>query len=83
MKRSADIDQKRLQRINEIPGEIWALTQELETLLLVQQQTTVDLSLNIGDTVTLTSRSLHGTRARIVGETNKRFILKLDSGRIV
>jgi len=87
MKRSADIDQKRLQRINEIPREISALTKELETLLLIQQQTTVDPSrdivLNIGDIVILTGRSLHGTQARIVGETDKHFILKLDSGRIV
>jgi len=91
MKKDLRTHNQRLQRINEIPNEILALTEELRTLLLVDQdleQTPASDTRNqhlpgIGDTVILTSQSLYGVQAQIIGVTDKRFILKLTTGRIV
>jgi len=91
MKKTSGTNDQRLQRINEIPIEILALTEELRRLLSIDRdpdQSTASNTGNqvppaIGDTVVVTSRSLYGTQAQIIGITEKRLILKLVTGRIV
>lgn len=85
MKNSPD-EKSRLQRIKEISGEIAALSAELERLLIEppnSEELRTDIS--IGDQVLITNNraNLRGHQATVVGSTNKRFILKLQTGQVI
>ena len=83
----------RKKRIKEIPKEIAALTQELDNLLEIQEHPTTkpiqehstQRLLAIGDLVVVLSKQagLCGTEAKIIGATDKRYILQLASGSII
>mmetsp|Transcript_14399 Transcript_14399/g.27059 ORF Transcript_14399/g.27059 Transcript_14399/m.27059 type:complete len:93 (-) Transcript_14399:1217-1495(-) len=82
MKHTKSTTNSRFQRINEISKEILALTEELNTLLL-QDQASDPVFPRQGDPVILTSQNLYGAKAQIIGVTEKRFVLRLEDGRIV
>ena len=76
----------RSKRIKEIPKQIAALTEELDHLLLEEYPADhCEISLKIGDQVIITRKQSQtpGVQAEIVGETEKRYILKLMNGPIV
>ena len=75
----------RKKRLEQIPKEIEALTQELEALLLQEVFTNTGNSLKIGDRVMLTNnhRGLGGSTGTISGITKARFKIDLDDRRTI
>lgn len=78
--------ESRIDRIKEISKEIALLSSELEQLLIEPSSSNeLRTDICIGDQIEITNNrgSLRGHRATVVGVTNKRFILKLQSGSTI
>lgn len=85
MKNSLD-EKSKLQRIKEISREIATLSAELERLLIEPPNSKeLPTDTSIGDQVLITNNraNLRGQEATVVGNTSKRFILKLQTGQVI